>query len=71
MRVFLTGGNGVSLPSLTTENWLTPPTKFLFPPPPPPPPKVNSSPTKQQFPRYNLTKTAFLAVVTAPAPFLF
>ena len=30
-----------------------------------------SPPTKQQFSIYNPIKTAFLAVVIAPAPFLF
>ena len=48
-----------------------PHTKFLPYPPPLPPPKVNSSPTKQQLSSYNPTKTAFLAVVIVPAPFLF
>ena len=31
----------------------------------------NSPPPKQQFSSYNPIKTAFLAVVNAPAPFLF
>ena len=35
-----------------------------------PPPKV-IPPTKQQFSSYNSIKTGFLAVVNAPAPFLF
>ena len=33
--------------------------------------KNQFSPTKQQFSSYNPIKAAFLAVVTAPAPFLF
>ena len=43
-----------------------PPTKFLSPLHQKPTP-----PTKQQFPNYNTIKTAFLAAVIAPAPFLF
>ena len=46
---------------------------LLIPPPPrtiPPPSNVNPS-TKQQFSSYNPIKTAFLAVVIVPAPFLF
>ena len=64
-RVFPTGRGGVPPP---VENLLIhphlqnfPPTKSQFPP----------CPTKQQFSSFNLIKTAFLAVATAPAPFLF
>ena len=41
-------------------------TKFLFPAA-----TKSHTPTKQQFSSYNPIKTAFLAVVIAPAPFLF
>ena len=62
-RLFPTGqGWGVHPPvkNLLIQPPLTkiPPTKFLSPP------------TKQQFSHYNTIKTAFLAVVIAPAPFL-
>ena len=36
-----------------------------------PPPKDNPPTTKQQFSSCNPTKTAFLAVIIAPASFLF
>ena len=56
------------------ENLLThsplPPRKIPPPNPPLPPPKVNP-PTKQQCSSYKPIKTAFLAAVIAPAPFLF
>ena len=49
----LLGGDGGSRPP--AENLLIPPTK-------------SQSPLKQQFSSYNSIKTAFLAVVIAPAP---
>ena len=74
-RVFPAGGMGALPPQ--AENLLIPPTRRI----PPsrfspyqiyilPLPKVNPL-TKQQFSSYNPIKTVFLAVVTAPAPFLF
>ena len=57
------------------QNLLIPPPKKQPPTPLPrqiyiPQPKVNP-PIKQQLSSYNPIKTAFLAVVIAPAPFLF
>ena len=47
------------------------PTKFLSPPHLPRPTKIDSPSTKQQFSSYNSIKAEFLAVVIAPAAFLF
>ena len=67
VRAFPPGGmRGVPPPAHSPHLDKSPTNKFLSPPP-----KVNSPPTKQQFSSYNPIKTAFLAVVIAPAPFLF
>ena len=67
VSVFPTAGMGGVPPP--AENLLIPPL------PPPPPKKVNPPPLNNNFqviPNHiNPIKTAFLAVVIAPAPFLF
>ena len=57
-RFFPPGGNGGESPATSQNSPL--PTKFLSP-----------TTSKQQFSSYNTIKTAFLAVVIAPVPFLF
>ena len=82
-RVFPTEGDGGSSPNSQKFNYpppapgrqispnSLPPHQIVISPPPPLPPQSQFPTTKQQFPSYNSIKTAFLAVVIAPAPFLF